>query len=276
MRLRAATLVVLVSLGLPRAVGAREPPDEAAAEAARELYDRASRHHELREYDQAIEACRAGYKLWPLPGFLFNIAQAYRLKGDCAEALEFYRSYLRADPAARNRAKVEAFMAEMARCRAKVEARRAPPSAPPPTEPPVVREPPPQRVQPPARVPPAQPPLHADGGGSSRRIVMLLAAATAAGALGASLYYGLDARAKSDEVGQLYERGGMWSTHYDALERDGRQAATRAKIFGLAGGAALAAGAILYAVGWADGEAPAPVSAAPLANGALLTWRARF
>src|SRR5580700_1793322 len=59
-------------------------------------------------YPQAIELFEKGYAASALPGFLFNIALAYRRLGDCPRALEYYRRFLTASPDAPNRKKIEA------------------------------------------------------------------------------------------------------------------------------------------------------------------------
>jgi tetratricopeptide (TPR) repeat protein len=53
---------------------------------------------EQRKYDEAIVEYQAAYALTPLPPLLFNIAQAHRLSGNKAAALEYYDKYLTADP----------------------------------------------------------------------------------------------------------------------------------------------------------------------------------
>jgi len=60
------------------------------------------------------------------PELLFNIAQAYRLKGagNCRLALQFYENYLRADPKTRKKKSVEAAIRDMEGC-----ARDEPPPA---------------------------------------------------------------------------------------------------------------------------------------------------
>src|SRR5437867_3461171 len=111
MTMRAATLAGLLTLlvvapGAARAQPAPSPPDESRA---RELHQQGSRHYDIGEYDAAIDDFKAAYALSPAAGLLFNIAQAYRMKGtdSCAEALRYYRSYLRAAPNAENRESVE-------------------------------------------------------------------------------------------------------------------------------------------------------------------------
>jgi hypothetical protein len=67
-------------------------------EEARALYDEAVRHYNVAEYDQAIEGFKAAYLITGDPSLLFNVAQSFRLKGDCDEATRFYKNFIRARP----------------------------------------------------------------------------------------------------------------------------------------------------------------------------------
>src|SRR5688572_10508150 len=121
-------VVVLGSLvSLPfgaRAVRAQATGDAAApapADAeedrkAKELDEQGNTHYDLAEYDQAIDLSKQAYALSRRPTLLYNIAQAYRLKGDCEQALQVYKAYLRVDPSSQIRAKVESRIVEMDAC----------------------------------------------------------------------------------------------------------------------------------------------------------------
>src|SRR5215471_6877228 len=87
-----------------------QQPDE-----AKQLTEQGLAHYNVGEYDKAVDEFKRAYLLSKTPALLFNIAQAQRLKGDCKEALQSYKAYLRADPSA-NRAKIEARIAEMEKC----------------------------------------------------------------------------------------------------------------------------------------------------------------
>jgi tetratricopeptide (TPR) repeat protein len=50
-------------------------------------------------YAEAIAEYEAGYKLEPRPQFLYNIAQSYRLDQKRAQAIDYYKKYLVAQPA---------------------------------------------------------------------------------------------------------------------------------------------------------------------------------
>src|SRR4051812_17484498 len=75
-----------------------------------------NKHFELAEYDAAIADFKEAYRIGDAPGYLYNIAQAYRLKGDCRNAAIFYKNFLRRQPDAPNAAKVRDRIAEMETC----------------------------------------------------------------------------------------------------------------------------------------------------------------
>jgi len=86
---------------------AAAPAQAQDAEKARQLFQQGSKYYDLGQFDKAIEAWQQGYDQKPDPGFLYNIAQAYRQKQDAAKAIFFYKGYLRNSPKAHNRAEVE-------------------------------------------------------------------------------------------------------------------------------------------------------------------------
>ncbi len=104
----AAALVLLV-LGPVYAA----PPTPSDLRTARELYDKGITAYNLGEYDSAVAQLKRSYELSKAAPLLFNIAQAFRAKGDHAQALSFYRTYLRLVPNARNRADAETLALEM-------------------------------------------------------------------------------------------------------------------------------------------------------------------
>ena len=92
------------------------PPtsDPAALEAS------GQRHFDLAEYAAAVRDFKEAYRLTDQPGFLYNIAQAFRLGGDCRQALTFYKTFVRRVPDAPNLAKVKERISEMEACVAKL------------------------------------------------------------------------------------------------------------------------------------------------------------
>src|SRR5262245_62171614 len=98
----AGGLVLLVALAASPARADEESP---LAPAQIHLTE-GNRHFNLAEYDLAIAEYKEAYRLSDKPGLLFNIAQAYRLSGDCPMALRFYENYRRLAPQAENVADV--------------------------------------------------------------------------------------------------------------------------------------------------------------------------
>ncbi len=70
---------------------------------AEEGYRAGQRAYDLGNYDDAIRAFSAAYELMSHPSFLYNIAQAHRLRGDLRSAIFFYRAYLKLDPESKQR-----------------------------------------------------------------------------------------------------------------------------------------------------------------------------
>jgi tetratricopeptide (TPR) repeat protein len=107
-----------VEAGQPRE--GREVPTSAAEQRARELYAEGSRLYDRARYDGALARFEEAYALFPRPELLFNIAQAYRLRGPafCAAALRYYEWYLRDDPNAGNRSEIEEIVRDMRGCSA--------------------------------------------------------------------------------------------------------------------------------------------------------------
>jgi hypothetical protein len=77
------------------------------AQKARDLFTQGNTYFDLGQFDKAIDAWQQGYQLKNDPGFLYNIAQAYRTQGDAQKAIFFYKRYLSNAPKAHNRAEVE-------------------------------------------------------------------------------------------------------------------------------------------------------------------------
>lgn len=82
--------------GLARAADAR-------TEKAREHYLQGDAFYKLDKYPQALAEYEQAYLAKSDPSFLYNIAQCHRLMGNRAEAVRFYRRYLKDAPHAPNR-----------------------------------------------------------------------------------------------------------------------------------------------------------------------------
>jgi hypothetical protein len=122
------------------------------AQKARDLFQQGTTYYDLGQFDKAIEAWQAGYREKADPGFLYNIAQAYRVAGDPQKAIFFYKGYLRNSPKAHNRVEVEQKIAALQK---QVDEPAPPKPAPGKPAPPAATMPPPATTPPAATAPPA-------------------------------------------------------------------------------------------------------------------------
>ncbi len=81
--------------------------DDSATEQARQCYETGTQQYDLGHWDDAIREFEKAYQLRPDPSFLYNLAQAYRRKGDTKRALDLYRNYLAKIPKSPQRAEIE-------------------------------------------------------------------------------------------------------------------------------------------------------------------------
>jgi len=112
-----AVFAAVVSLMLAGGVRAQDSADDAkkalALEEARQHVARAKVHYDLGEFKEAADEYITVYRLRPLPAILFNVAQAYRQGGLYEKAKQFYKSYLRESPDAKNRVAIEQSIREL-------------------------------------------------------------------------------------------------------------------------------------------------------------------
>ncbi|MBI5479597.1 MAG: hypothetical protein HY906_12105 [Deltaproteobacteria bacterium] len=96
MRSRSAVVLLLSCAGLRS--WAQAPPEPPISPAAQPHMDAATRAFELMDYGQAAEALRAAHRVDPQPRFLYALAQAERLRGDCRAAIRAYADFLATSP----------------------------------------------------------------------------------------------------------------------------------------------------------------------------------
>jgi len=110
------TLLILVWRGHGNASPPPRDDSRDLTPTARELSDRGLRQYQAGDLDAAIESFMGAFALSDNTGLLFNVAQAYRLKGDCPLAREYYRRYLTAAPESNLKPTVERRLVEMESC----------------------------------------------------------------------------------------------------------------------------------------------------------------
>jgi len=129
----ACALVALATV----AAGAGPARAQDGEQEARARFEEGLRHYNVGEYVPAIEHFKRAYVLSPQPLLLFDIAQAYRLSGQCSEAVRYYRRYVEAEPQGRDRAAADRWLGELSPCPERAAtpteaARTAPSSRPAP------------------------------------------------------------------------------------------------------------------------------------------------
>jgi hypothetical protein len=112
-RTLALAIGVALLLGAAPRLAQAQGNDKDRAAMARESYDQGKKAYNLGNFEEAITLWKKGYEYKDDPIFLFNIAQAYRQKGDYQKAIFYYKGYLREQPSASNKDDVNARIAEL-------------------------------------------------------------------------------------------------------------------------------------------------------------------
>jgi len=261
-------------------------------EQAKARYKEGLVHYNVREYGDAVAKFKEAYKLDPNPAYLYNIAQAYRLAQDCADAAAFYKTFLRDSAASTaNRDKAQRFAAEMDQCVAdgKSVDLDPPVTADPVTDP--VPDPVPEPVTEPVTEPvadpvtepgpvrePAPPPVRRRSGSPALRYGGLATSAAGLIAVGTGVYFGLQARGASDDVERgLETSGGIWSDELEAMEQDAQRDEKVGLALTIGGAVATVGGGVLWYLGRDRGERSAPpVAVTPRRGGATVSWTTDF
>jgi tetratricopeptide (TPR) repeat protein len=244
--IRAAFVIVL-------ALSAAAFADELGfPEKAKLLADRGRALHDAGDYAGAIAAYKEAYVLAPRAGLLFNLAQAYRLSGDCDDAAFMYQRFLDSSPPADRRAIAEANLATVVKCGHGGLA-LVPPTPPQPT------------IATTALV------LQPEASHARLRHAGMWIAGGGAAALVVAGAFAWEAHEASNAVSQAYA-GGTMSSNLSSQDAAGRRDALIADLAGAAGGAALLTGAILYGVGWHDEARHVAIAPTTRGGEVKLSW----
>jgi tetratricopeptide (TPR) repeat protein len=226
---------------------------------ARQLAEKGRTAHDAGDYNAAVAAFKEAYVLAPSPGLLFNIAQAYRLAGNCDEAAWMYRRFLDTNPVGNHRQLAETHLGTVEKCGTGGLRITAP-------------EPSPDNMS----VPGAALAVTKDSDPSPRTgKLKKIGIGTAVGGgvlLAGAAVFALDARDAQNTVAETYKRGGKWSEIKDVDAR-GKRSSAIATGLGIGGGVAVLSGAILYGLG-RHYESAQHVAVTPTARGAQvsLSW----
>jgi tetratricopeptide (TPR) repeat protein len=287
---RASSIVCIVlSIGAVAPRSLRAEPGTAPAtidkrKAAKAYVDAGLAAEEQGDYEAAIQLYRKAHDLIPHPVVLFNLAQAHRLAGQRAEALDLYRRYLAAKPRgdlamqakrwvdeleaaiARETADAETKLAEQRgqeASRAAAEEARTPPSEPAP---------------PPAPLHPDSTPAPAEREGAVRssgspgrgwRIAGISAAGIGTVTIATGAVFGLRAKGISDDLSTP-------DTRYDPeREADGEAAERTMFVLYGVGGALVIGGVLAYLLN-RPGDEPLTVGAMLDGQNAGVSLGSRF
>jgi tetratricopeptide (TPR) repeat protein len=250
-----AIIVAAILLGAPTAARPEALADSIPAK-ARMLADRGRAFHDAGDYARAIVAFTQAYVMAPSPALLFNLAQAYRLLGNCDDAALLYRRYLATGPRPEQRSLAEDHLATVERCADKL-ARHIPVATAatslvvlPPLD--VIATPTPA----PAPAPSTRAQLEKDIG-----IGLMIGGGLAlAGAVG----YAVKAHDAADDVSAAFMKHAP-GKDIAALDARGRAAAANAKLLGIGGALGVGSGVMLYVIG--RRTETAPVAVVPTSHG---------
>lgn len=243
---------MLVTAEAASAEGVATPvaPEDAEAVARAEAAS-AKREFDRGNYASAIASYREAYRLVPSPGLLYNLGQAYRLAGQCAEAADAYRRYLAQYPRSPYRLTARENLSAAEVCERDAAAGGL------------------------GRGPSLAGGRGARGDaddGSGRRSAGLIIAGGGGVLIATGAYFALDASRAADRVSAGYERGGSWDDVADDDARGRRSRMVARASLGL-GVAAVAAGGALYWTG-RRADRPATIAIGPQAGGGevVLSW----
>ena len=276
-----AVFVLVLGLGFGLGPVARAQPakpaadDRANADEAARLYDEGKRHFDIGEYAQAIASWKQSYLRSNAPLLLFNIAQAYRLSNDCAQANRFYLNYRRSEPHPKNQAELDKAMAKCAGVEPATgdAATSGPPASPaastsgtPPATSPVT-VPSDRAASGTAASSPASSRVdHVTAQPSNRggglRIAGLITGSVGAAALVASGVYAISAMQDSNTVSNA-SAGTEYRGEVASADRNGKAAASRARVLLGAGAALAVAGGVMWYAGHRQSNARVDVAIIP-------------
>jgi tetratricopeptide (TPR) repeat protein len=117
--MRWLVLIIVLFVGAPRAQA-----DDASMRAAKRHFDRGEKLFALGKFDEALDHYQKAYDAKPLAAFLFNIGQCHRNLNDYDAAIFSFKKYLKLEPDASNREKVEELIEELEQKKAEVESKK--------------------------------------------------------------------------------------------------------------------------------------------------------
>ncbi|HSR95987.1 MAG TPA: hypothetical protein VLM79_02900 [Kofleriaceae bacterium] len=249
MKLAGVIVVTLLLAIVPIAARGDDAWDGSIPTKARTLAERGRAFHDAGNYPQAIAAFTLAYVIAPSPALLFNLAQAYRLEGNCDDAALMYRRYLATNPSAEGRALAEMHLASVERCIHMLSLHI-------PVESPSGRvvTPPPREKLAAALVAPAP-----SRKGEIEKDVGIGLTIGGGVAVAAAAYYAVVAHNAANDVAEAYAKGSKWKD-VAATDARGKSASSRARLLGAGGAIGVAGGIVTYLIGKHTESVPVTVA----------------
>lgn len=117
-------LLLLSLLALSFVAVPRAHADDASLRAAKRHFERGEKVFALGKFEEALDHYQKAYDAKPLGAFLFNIGQCHRNLNDYDAAIFSFKKYLKLEPEASNREKVEELIEELEQKKAEAESRK--------------------------------------------------------------------------------------------------------------------------------------------------------
>jgi tetratricopeptide (TPR) repeat protein len=133
MIVRILALLALLFAVAPRSAFA----EDLATKAAKRHFDRGEKLFALGKFDVALDEYQKAFDAKPIPDFLFNIGQCYRNLGDYDQAIFSFKKYLKLEPDAPDKDKVEKLIDDLEEKKERGEGQKLvkKPDEPPPPPP---------------------------------------------------------------------------------------------------------------------------------------------
>lgn len=268
-------------------------------------YDQGKAYYKAGAFDLAIQEFLQGYKLDPRPGVLFNIARGYEELKDRNKAIEFYKKYIDQGAAAAAATEARARMVVLERQikdedekkkadEAERERQRQLALNPPPAAPAMPA--PVETTTSPAAVPSAPAPATSGPEGAvtatapapetspetakKLKVAGLVTGGAGVVLAGVGTFFAIRAGSLKSEIQNEVNTTGEYTAALASKNSDMESAQTMAVIGLVAGGVAVAGGAVLYYLGWKktphDGGATAMLSPGVTPGGGSLFLSGRF
>lgn len=214
-----------------------------AAPSAEELFDEGQAAFASGDYAGAVTKWNESYALSKEPELLFNIGQALRHDGRCAEALATYRRFVAIAPASEQRPLADDLIRELTvHCDARANTVDS------------------TRVA-----------DHSGERPAGLKIAGLAVAGAGVVSVATGLYFGHRASSLGEEVTNACRSGCDWAV-YGGKDAEGRRAETKQYVFAGIGVAAIVVGGGMYWLGSREHHS-SPIVVAPDRDGASITWR---